>query len=115
MTRAELVKKSEENRAREKREVPLAIICLVLPVALAWLLNCHESSKRFAVIALIAGAVGFYAVLIVSFFNSRKRRRRLGCFCPQCRKDLIGFTLLLAVASGRCGRCGAVILEDWNK
>jgi hypothetical protein len=72
----------------------------------------EEVRGSILVFSLFAGLFG-----IVIFFGRRtaKRRRELGLFCPHCNKDFLGISFQITAASGRCGRCGGVILEDWNK
>ena len=36
---------------------------------------------------------------------------RYGAICPQCRTSLVDILGAIAVASGRCGKCGAIVCE----
>jgi hypothetical protein len=116
MTRAELVKISEVAQKNAKRNLlPLLAYVVALAVFLWWA-NFHREiiSERVSAFIFIIGFVGMYGFLILAVVIAKNQRRRLGCCCPQCKKELLGGTLQLAIASGRCGRCGAIILEDWN-
>jgi hypothetical protein len=117
MTRAELVKKSEElQRSAKLGLLPLLVYVVLLAVFLWWA-NFHKDifPEHVAEAVFIIGFVGIYVILLISTFFSKKRRQQLGFRCPQCKKELFGRSLEIAIASGRCGCCGAIVLEDWNK
>jgi uncharacterized membrane protein len=117
MTRAELVRKSEELQKQANRNfLPLLAYVVILALFLWWA-NFHKEiiSERISAMIFFAGFFGIYVVLIFIAMFTTKQRLQLGCHSPQCNKRLIGGTLKLAIASGRCGYCGSIILEDWNK
>jgi hypothetical protein len=58
----------------------------------------------------------FFAVLIaggiVGSFAERRLMRRFGLLCPACHRSLVPTVVSqILVASGRCGHCGAQVLE----
>jgi uncharacterized membrane protein len=118
MTRAELVKKSEEHAKAAKRAWTPALIFLgCIAIFLLWI-NSHKeviSKELFGIIAVIGSYVGMLGAIVIAGKTMKKHRQNIGMVCPACKKDFIGGSLQLAIASGRCGRCGAIILEDWNK
>jgi len=42
----------------------------------------------------------------------QRRMRALGLLCPACQEMLVGFSSQVVVATGRCGHCGAQVLES---
>jgi uncharacterized membrane protein len=118
MTRDELVKKSQEIQRRANLFLLPVIICpVVVAVFVIGLADPLKKmlSHRAANIIFIAGVIGMYVILFVAAGFAKRRRKRLECVCPQCKKDLSVPLIQLAIASGRCGKCGGIILEDWNK
>jgi hypothetical protein len=118
MTRAELIEKNESQNKDSARVNKWFLGYLaVFALFLIWLGKHRDvlpegMGQPIAILTLFGGLFG-----ILIFFGKRahKQRQELGLFCPQCKKDLIGISFQTVVASGRCGRCGAIILEDWNK
>ena len=118
MTREELVKKSEEQVKSSKRAWMPALIFFGCLAVFLWWAHFHKEiipEELFGIIAIVGLYVGMIGGVIFAGKTMKKHREKLGMICPTCKKDLIGGSLQLAIASGRCGRCGAVILEDWNK
>lgn len=117
MTRAELVTKSQEQVKSANRSLLLLLfITVVWGCFLCWLI-IHEdiTADNFRFIAAFSLLVCIYVGVIMIGILAKRYRRQYGIICPNCKKDLVGGSLQLAIASGRCGRCGAIILEDWNK
>jgi hypothetical protein len=113
MTRAELIEKNESQRKNSARVNKWFLGYLaVFALFFSWSDKNGYGNPPIWEISLFGGLFG-----ILIFFGRRaqKQRRELGLFCPHCKKDLIGLSFQTVVASGRCGRCGAIILEDWNK
>ena len=64
---------------------------------------------------LIVG-VCFPIFAFLAFYSAarypQRRMRALGLLCPACQKMLVGFSSQVVVATGRCGHCGAQVLES---
>jgi hypothetical protein len=78
-------------------------------------------SRRFSMdITESQQSVLWFVVLLALFFVTRllvsrdegRRARHAGLTCPNCEAMLVGNLGDLAVASGRCGRCGAIVLAS---
>jgi hypothetical protein len=117
MTRNELINKADEiHKSAKWNFLPLLIYVLLL-ASFLWWANFHKDifSERVIGIIGIAGFAGIYLILIVTALLTGKCRRRFGCSCPHCKRELVAGTLRLAIASGRCGYGGGIIVDDWNK
>jgi hypothetical protein len=118
MTRAELITTLDEHAEFTKRAWIPVFAYLAFFAIILWWANYHREiiSERASVIIILIGVYGGAFVGIIFLGKRMKRHRvKLGLSCPQCKKDLIGGYAQIAVASGRCGRCGTILLEDWNK
>jgi hypothetical protein len=117
MTRAELISKSEAiQKSAKKTFLPLLAYVLLL-AGFLWWANFHKDIFPEKTVGFmgIAGFLGIYVILIVTTLFAAKRRNAFGCACPNCKRELVAGVLRLAIASGRCGYCGGVVVEDWNK
>src|SRR5260370_4016236 len=57
--------------------------------------------------------IAYPATTVILLLVVRSRARRYGLTCPRCRRTLIALMLnYIAVASGRCGRCGARLFPE---
>ena len=117
MTRNELINKAEEIQKSAKMDYLPLLIYVLLLAGFLWWANFHKEifSERVIGFTGIGGFVGIYLVIIFTALFAGKRRRALGCACPNCKRKLFAASLRLAIASGRCGYCGGIIAEDWNK
>jgi pilus assembly protein TadC len=117
MTRAELVSKSEAIQKSAKRLFLPLLVYVLLLAGFLWWANFHKDifSERTIGFIGIAGFLGIYVILIVTALFAVKRRKGFGCACPNCKKELVAGVLRLAIASGRCGHCGGIVVDDWNK
>jgi hypothetical protein len=121
MTRLELIKKSRDHGKCASWALLIALlIFLVWMGFVLWLnhaLNQLESIGRgdLRIITSISLLGCIFMSLIIAGLLTKRYRRKQGLNCPNCKIDLIGSMLQIAVASGRYGRCGKIILEDWNK
>ena len=92
-------------------------IALLIPVVFApfGLLACLQ---WFAAPEWLSRSVVFLLVLGVPFWawcgdiKVKELQRSHQVVCPHCDKPLVGITGELALTTGRCGGCGAVIVED---
>ncbi len=117
MTRAELISKSEAiQKSAKKVFLPLLAYLLSLATFLWWA-NFHKNiiSEEVSGIIILIGFFGMYVVLFATAGITAKQSKRFGCACPNCKKELRTINLRIAIASGRCGFCGGVVVEDWNK
>jgi len=71
-------------------------------------LSRHNSSGLAEALALTI----FLGSLVAGSIFLLGAPRRLGAICPACRKPLIGTSGEIAVATGRCGKCGKTILDE---
>ena len=118
MKREELILKSKEVAAYSNRLLLRLFILLVVFAGFLWWANFQKdliSEKTIGIIGLAGFFGGVYGGVIWVGTLASRQRRRLELQCPTCKKLLLGIGLSIAIASGRCGRCGNVILEDWNK
>jgi hypothetical protein len=118
MKRDELIQKSKEVAGYSNRLLLRLFIFLVVFAGFLWWANVQKNLVSERTIGII-GLAGFFCsvyggVVIVGILTSRQRAR-LGLRCPACKKYLLGTALSVAIASGRCGGCGNILLEDWNK
>ena len=117
MTRAELILKSEAlQKSGKKVFVPLLAYLLLL-MAFVWWANFHKNivPEKTTGVIFLGGFIGMYLVLFATAAIMAKRSKRFGCACPNCKKELRTISLRIAIASGRCGYCGGIVVEDWNK
>jgi ribosomal protein S27E len=61
--------------------------------------------------------ISFPAIAVLMFYFlarfPKQRARRLGLTCPSCGRALVAFTTTqVVIATGRCGFCGAQMLES---
>ena len=118
MTRAEFIERNDcQKRNSDRVNKWLLGYLAVFALVLIWFGKYRDvlpkgMGQSIAMLTLFAGLFG-----ILIFFGRRaqRQRRKLGLFCPHCNKDMLGIAFQIAVASGRCGRCGGIVLEDWNK
>jgi lysylphosphatidylglycerol synthetase-like protein (DUF2156 family) len=111
MTRQELI---ERINRQTKRATHSAIVWLVsffgvfglLVVVARGLPPAIEEALGAAFIVFMLGTV---SALMLGLWMSM---RRLGLVCPHCRVLLTKDLWPVAVASGRCGKCGEQIVDD---
>ena len=117
MTRIELVNKSEEIQKSAKRNFLPLLIYVLLLAGFLWWANFHKEiiPERSVGFIGIFGFLGIYLVLVITVLIAAKLRKRFGCACPNCKRELGAGILHLAIASGRYGYCGGIVVEDWNK
>jgi lysylphosphatidylglycerol synthetase-like protein (DUF2156 family) len=111
MTRQELI---ERIHRQTKRATHWAIVWLVslfgilglLVIVARGLPSAIEEALEAAFIVFMLGTV---SALMLGLWMSM---RRLGLVCPHCRVLLTKDLWSVAVASGRCGKCGEQIVDD---
>jgi hypothetical protein len=118
MKRDELIQKAKEVAGYSNRLLKRLFVLLVAFAVFLWWANFQKDlipKETVAVLGLLGFFGGVYGgVIIVGILTSRQRAR-LGMWCPACKKYLLGTALSVTIASGRCGGCGNILLEDWNK
>lgn len=69
-----------------------------------------ETSQNWMgdMVLLLSAALVWLVFAVVAVRKSAKQ----DVTCTSCRKSLMGFANQVVVSSGRCGHCGARVLED---
>ena len=113
MTISEFIEKLRQHR---RRTCPLGFLVMV-----SWFGFAFVSSNLFRENPLLFVAT-FITYFVVSCVGLRSWARRsidqLSLDCPGCSKWLIGRKgrrSEIVIATGRCGACGARVLEDAEK
>ena len=111
MTRQELI---ERINRQSKRATRWGIVWLVSFFAVLGLLlivvdDLSPAGETVLSSAFIAVMLGTVAALMFGLWRSM---RRLGLVCPHCRVLLTKSLWPVAIASGRCGKCGEQIVES---
>ena len=117
MSRAELIQMLESQKKIQNRTGYWLLSYLVLFVLGVWA-SKHQNiipEDTLTAILLIGLFGGIYGTLIVVAICTKKQREKLGLCCPRCKKGFVGISAQIVLAAGRCGRCGEIVLEDWNK
>lgn len=113
MTRSEfIVSLKADRRAQVLQSIALVVAMAFLGVSsllLARLTGADqgENTGRFALLLVCAGAVALVSVVLAFRKLGRAMAR-----CPHCRAYLGGLCSQVVIACGRCGGCGARLLED---
>jgi hypothetical protein len=117
MTRNELIQKSEGIQKSTRRNFLPLLVYVLLLAGFFWWANFHQDifPERTIGFMGIFGFIGIYLVSIVTALLAAKSTKQFGCACPNCKRELAAGILRLAIASGRCGYCGSIVVEDWNK
>jgi hypothetical protein len=118
MIRAEFIEKNEAQQKRAGNLGKWLLGYLAIYILLFVCMTKYGQSVPDEVrgpISVIGLFAGFFGILVFSVRRATKSRREFGLFCPHCKKDLLGLSFQIVVASVRCGRCGGIVLEDWNK
>ena len=125
MTRSELVQRRKKYD-REKYDPRFGYSIAFAAVVIAWLLlggiaississwfslDIPESQKSSVWFVVLLALFFFVGRPLVSW-DERKRARQAGLTCPSCGAMLVGNLGDIAVASGRCGRCGVSVLAS---
>jgi hypothetical protein len=118
MTRAEFMQKVESLKESSTREGIwilgfLAIFVLGLVGINNYPGKLPENIRGLVFIFTLFG--GLWGIIAFFGNKAKRHRRQLGLVCPNCKKDFVGTSVQIIIASGRCGNCGAFVLEDWNR
>jgi hypothetical protein len=77
-------------------------------------------ARPLGVVFLIGLCLGGLAIFVSCFIKLRRLGKQFGLSCPNCHKSVAvsiagRFHIRTIMASGRCGHCGALVLDDWDK
>ena len=113
MTRQEFI----ECRDRYRRTVaPWGLVALCVFVGtIALMAHIEPKCESWPTPIWLGMNVGAVALMVgavsTAVIKEARLARRLGISCPHCRRRLT-MMMALVVASGRCGNCGAKVLDD---
>jgi hypothetical protein len=115
MTRSEFRERVEKLRKHDARVWLWTILAVVSVFVAMWAAFGYVESSgsvwpRLLVYLLTAAALA--ASIGGSIHYSRRWKQRNGVACPACGKAYDQWTSQIVIASGRCGYCGAPVLED---
>jgi hypothetical protein len=118
MTRAEFIEKNKvvaknENSNNRWLFLFLGVFAVFLFCVEEYGKNLSEFFRGPFLMLVFFG--GFFGIIVFIARRSAKNRQELSLFCPHCKKALLGISFKIVVASGRCGRCGGIVLDDWNR
>ena len=54
----------------------------------------------------------FGGAVLIGCINIRKQKQ-IGSFCPKCRKRFYKASAKIILSTGKCGRCGEMIISEW--
>ncbi len=109
MTREELVQQAKRQLMYAQRMMLPLLPMFGLIMMPAFIGPEHWNKSLSIVLLCVLGALGVLS--IVGALQAKRRQLE----CPACKRPLQSALLTAAIASGRCGSCGSVIAEDWNK
>lgn len=101
-------------KAAERRDsLVLAVISVTLGLAqLGFIKWADANLPRRTAVPWEGGFFLAYAALVGGLIWRMQRRRRAGSPpCPQCGAPLTGMSERVATATGRCDRCGGLVIE----
>lgn len=91
-----------------------AVISVILGLLALWFLNricdTFPDTERIAVSIFI---FTFYAAAVVWLLWRMKRtEKKTAILCPQCNKPLDGDSCRIASATGKCEKCGGLVITE---
>lgn len=100
------------KQAVRRDSVILAVVSVVLGLAslgfLQWIDTVLSATQRITVslvtFALFLGIVGWLLV------RMKRTAQQVAVLCPQCSKPLQGDAERIAAATGKCEKCGGVVI-----
>ena len=113
MTRQEFIKNRDKQRKTGIVSSLAMLVCLFAPVVfMAWLEPRRSELPEHAwTISNVAAITVMVVGILSSFIIQMRLTKRLGFNCPECKKSVFGMSALV-IATGRCGHCGARVLDD---
>ena len=113
LTRQEFIKRRDKQH---KVGAICGVACLVIllgPLAfMAWLEPRHGELPAHVWPILNVAAV---SVMVIGFLLAcsipLRLSKRFGLCCPECKKSVLSMSSLV-IATGRCGHCGGIVLDD---
>ena len=119
MTREDLVKRQKAAEKAELTEgIPLGLGALGFLGGLVWfdarydMGNLDNLSNLTYVLVGVSLIGGLGAIVILGLWLEIGMKKRFGTGCPNCNANLTKFAGAVALASGRCGKCGAKVIDD---
>ncbi len=111
MTRQELIDRINRQAKRATFWSVIWLISFFAVLSLLTVVAYHVSPATRTVMSVtfIAFMLGTVASLMLGLWKSM---RRLGLVCPHCHVLLTKHLWPVAVASGRCGKCGEQIVDS---
>jgi len=101
------------NRLVRRHSIVLAIISVSLGVGSLWFIQWADA--RFPRPQRIIFALGTFAIFIGIvgwlLFRMKRTARNVALKCPQCSEPLKGDTERIASATGKCEKCGGVVIN----
>ncbi len=115
LPRAELRQKlAAAERARGRAFLPLAVWAVLGGFGQLALIRVLDARLPHARATLVEGLVflAYLAAFLAIGAFALARVRRFKVACPACGKALEGTSAEIAMASGRCPGCGAIVARD---
>jgi hypothetical protein len=118
MTRVEFIQRIHNRKEISNRTGRWAAIALLMLVLVGFGTGMYmidlnrEASWQWFILGLFAA---FFGILLMAANYEKKMAKKIGPDCPACGKAFVGLSAQVVAASGRCGKCGAVVLEDWKQ
>jgi hypothetical protein len=92
--------------------IPLVLIGFPLQVGQEAVADGHLADILIAILSLVCFVV-VLLILVVMILYVKRRARGFGLVCPRCDSTLIMPHLKsIAIAAGRCGRCGLRLFPE---
>lgn len=114
MTRAAFQAAQEKSqKAEQSGGTPLALVSVVLGFGQLYLLRWV--SRNFAADRVpVVGGIAFVlyiAIVAVMFVRMLRARGAAAPRCPQCGVAMLDLSQRVALATGKCDRCGGRVIE----
>ena len=108
MTREELVARLRQLKAAERKAIAIQMAMLILYFLFLFAFErFYPRAPGWLFLAVLIGIP--LALLWVSNRRTRTAAASLGLQCGACGARLVGALGHVAVGSGRCGQCGAIV------
>lgn len=114
MTKDQLIKRIKAHRKTANIWGIIWLISLFVSFfALIWFFEYFVSVEReYVIIFIILLVALFLGHFLFLFWLGKKRFKKYGLECPNCKKPIYASLAQIAVATGKCGECGATIIQE---